>query len=192
MSKANLLAAIAGTNRGILATDAKNQDILAAIAQLETQNPTPCPLEHLERLDGVWRLLYTTSAQLLGFEQLPLIQTGQIYQCIQTQDLTLCNVAELQGVPWLEAIVSVKARIKAASEKRVNVTFERSIIGLQRLLNYQSPQDFVAQLAQPSLPALSFPLSAPQQPAWLDTTYLDDNLRIGRGNRDSVFVLTRV
>ena len=193
MSKANLLAAIAGTNRGIIATEAKNKDILTAITQLEAQNPTPRPLDNLDLLDGVWRLLYTTSSQLLGFEQWPLVQTGQIYQCIQAQNLSLYNIAELHGLPWLDAIVGVFARLTPASEQRVEVNFERSISGLQQFLNYQSPQALVEQLeAQTTIAALNIPLPAQRQTAWLDTTYLDADLRIGRGNRDSVFVLTRI
>jgi hypothetical protein len=193
MSKANLLAAIAGTNRGILATETQNQTIQTAIAQLEAQTPTPRPLDHLDLLNGVWRLLYTTSAQLLGFEKWPFIQTGQIYQCIQAESLTLYNIAELQGLPGLEAIVGVFARLKPVSERRVEVHFERSITGLQRLLNYQSPQTLVRQLdTQQTVNALNIPLPTQRQTAWLETTYLDADLRIGRGSRDSVFVLSRV
>ncbi|MBD2020713.1 fibrillin, partial [Leptolyngbya sp. FACHB-36] len=45
IGKAALLEAIAGTNRGLLATDSKKQAILSAIAQLEDHNPTSRPVE---------------------------------------------------------------------------------------------------------------------------------------------------
>ncbi|HEY9645497.1 MAG TPA: PAP/fibrillin family protein, partial [Chroococcidiopsis sp.] len=66
IGKAELLNAIAGKNRGLLATPIEKQAIMAAIAQLEDRNPTPRPLEAAEMLEGNWRLLYTTSAELLG------------------------------------------------------------------------------------------------------------------------------
>ena len=57
LGKSGLLEAIAGKNRGLLATEADRQQILAAIAQLEDRNPTPRPTEALDLLDGNWRLL---------------------------------------------------------------------------------------------------------------------------------------
>ncbi|HAX76849.1 MAG TPA: fibrillin, partial [Cyanobacteria bacterium UBA11372] len=39
--------------------------------------------------------------------------------------------------------------------------------------------------------ALDFPIESREQRGWLDITYLDEDLRIGRGNEGSVFVLTK-
>jgi len=44
-TKATLLQAIAGKNRGLLASEQDKQAILVAIANLEDLNPTPRPLE---------------------------------------------------------------------------------------------------------------------------------------------------
>jgi len=68
--KQALLEAIAGKNRGILATDTEKRAILSAIAQLEDYNPTPRPVEAGELLEGNWRLLYTTSQELLGLDKI--------------------------------------------------------------------------------------------------------------------------
>jgi hypothetical protein len=38
--------------------------------------------------------------------------------------------------------------------------------------------------------AFDFPIQSEQQ-GWLDITYIDDDLRIGRGNEGSVFVLSK-
>lgn len=75
IGKAELLEAIAGKNRGLLATEQDKQAILIAIAQLEDRNPTPRPVEAAELLDGNWRLLYTTSKSLLNIDQLAITQT---------------------------------------------------------------------------------------------------------------------
>ncbi len=71
IGKAELLEAIAGTNRGLMATQRDKQAILIAIAQLEDRNPTPRPVEAGDLLDGNWRLIYTSSKGLLNIDQLP-------------------------------------------------------------------------------------------------------------------------
>lgn len=192
IGKAALLEAIAGTNRGILASESEKQAILAAIAQLEDRNPTPRPLEAIHLLDGDWRLIYTTSRGILGIDQFPLLKLGQVYQCIHAPEAKLYNIAEVSGVPFLEGIVAVVARFRRITDRRVDVKFERSFIGLQRLIDYQSPSYFIQQLeSEKKFAAIDFQIKDRDQQGWLDVTYLDEDLRIGRGNEGSVFVLTK-
>lgn len=192
LGKAELLELIAGKNRGLLATQTQKQAILSAIAQLEDRNPTPQPVAAGDLLNGDWRLIYTTSRGILGIDQVPLLKLGQVYQCIRAANATVYNIAEVYGMPFLEGIVSVAARFVPASDRRVNVTFERSILGLQRLINYQTPQSFIQQIEAGSrFRAIDLPITNREQRGWLDITYLDQNLRIGRGNEGSVFVLTK-
>lgn len=192
MRKAALLEAIAGKNRGLLATETDKKAILAAVAQLEDTNPNPRPVEASDLLDGNWRLLYTTSRGLLNIDQLPLFKLGQIYQCIRAREARVYNIAEVYGLPYLEGLVSVTARFEPVSERRVLVKFERSISGLQRLIGYESPSQFIQQIETgQKFAALDFSLNSRDQQGWLDITYLDNELRIGRGNEGSVFVLTK-
>ncbi len=193
IGKAELLRAIAGTNRGLLATDTDRQAILAAIAQLEDRNPTPRPLEAADKLDGNWRLLYTTSQELLGIDRVPLLKLGQIYQFVRVQTQQIYNVAEVSGIPFLDGLVSVVAQFEPVSEQRVKVRFNRGIFGLQRLIGYQACDRFVQEIeAGKKFTAFDFAITRADQKGWLDITYLDDDLRIGRGNVGSVFVLTKV
>ena len=193
IGKAALMEAIAGKNRGLLATERDKQAILIAIAQLEDRNPTPRPVEASALLDGNWRLLYTTSKGLLNIDAVPLLKLGQIYQCIRVKTASVYNIAEVYGLPFLEGLVSVAARFEPVSERRVQVKFERSIFGLQRLISYQSPEDFIQQIEMSKkFAAIDINLNSREQQGWLDITYLDDDLRIGRGNEGSVFVLTKV
>lgn len=193
IGKAELLEAIAGTNRGLMATEQDKQAILMASAQLEDRNPTPRPVEAGDLLDGNWRLIYTTSKGLLNIDQLPLLKLGQIYQYIRVKTQSVYNIAEVYGLPYLEGLVSVAASFEPISERRVQVKFERSILGLQRLINYQSPDDFIQQIeAGAKFTAIDFGINSRNQQGWLDITYLDQDLRIGRGNEGSVFVLTKV
>lgn len=194
IAKAELLAAIAGTNRGVITTETDRNLVLDKVVQLEVQNPTPQPLNQRERLSGLWRLIYTTSSDLLGLARLPMLPAGPIYQCIRGQELKLYNILELQGVPFLEGVLCVSARLTPVSERRVQVNFERSVLGLKGLMNYPSLEDLVSRLeTQSPVVALNFPLNSnvERSAGWLETTYLDEDLRIGRGNNDSLFVLTK-
>jgi PAP_fibrillin len=192
IGKSELLEIIAGKNRGLLANASDKQAILSAIAQLEDYNPTPRPLEATELLNGDWRLLYTSSRALLGLDNFPLLKLGQIYQCIRVAEAKIYNIAELYGLPYLEGIVSVAARFEATSEKRVQVKFERSIVGLNRLIKYESPSQFIEEIESgKKFAAVDFGIDSREQQGWLDVTYLDSDLRLGRGNEGSVFVLTK-
>ncbi|WP_009630980.1 PAP/fibrillin family protein [Synechocystis sp. PCC 7509] len=191
--KLALMEAIAGKNRGLLATEPEKVAILGAIAQLEERNPTSSPVEASELLEGDWRLLYTTSSGLLNIDRFPLLKLGQIYQSIRVQTSSIYNIAEIYGLPYLEGLVSVAAKFEPLSQRRVQVKFKRSILGLQRLISYQSPASFIQQIEQgQKFAAVDFALDSREQQGWLDITYLDNDLRIGRGNEGSVFVLTKV
>ncbi len=193
IGKAALLRAIAGKNRGLLATETEKLAISAAAAQLEDHNPTPRPVEAPDQLTGNWRLLYTTSRGLLGLDRLPLLKLGEIYQYIQAKEARIYNIAEIYGLPFLEGLVSVAARFEPTSERRVQVRFERAIAGLQRLMGYQSSSHFVGLIeAKQKFAALDWQLDSRNQQGWLDITYLDEDLRIGRGNEGSLFILSKV
>lgn len=193
LGKTALLEILAGKNRGLLASASDRQAILAAIAQLEDRNPTPQPTAAAALLEGDWRLLYTTSQELLGIDRVPLARLGQIYQCIRVPDAHIYNIAEVTGPPFLDGIVSVKATFTPVSERRVNVRFERFIVGLQRLINYRSPAEFIRAIeAGKRFAAIDAQIDPKkEQRGWLEITYLDEDLRIGRGNEGNVFVLSK-
>lgn len=210
LSKNDLRNAIASKNRGISATENDRQVIASAIAQVEDLNPTPNPLSRADLLAGDWRLLYTTSTELLGIDKVPLAQLGDIYQCIRPELNRIYNIAEVTSLPYCEALVSVVASFEPAttdsiqelsvstvselSQRRVDVSFNRAIFGLQRLLEYQSPAQYIDKIEATEkfnlLQGIDFPIEARQR-GWLEITYLDEDLRIGRGNQGSVFVLTK-
>jgi PAP_fibrillin len=193
IGKTELLEKISGVNRGLLTNETERIAIQSAIAYLEDRNPTPRPVEATSLLEGDWRLLYTTSSDLLGLGRFPLIQLGQIYQCIRIREAKLYNIAELQGLPWLESIVTVSAQFAPITEQRVQVQFQRSILGLKRVLGYHSPAQWIEQInIQPKLKAIDFTIDSQRTPGWLDITYLDADLRIGRGSEGSLFVLTKI
>ncbi len=189
--KDDLMRAIAGQNRGLEASDTDKTAILSAIARLEDRNPTPRPLEAPALLDGNWRLLYTTSRELLNIDRFPFYNLGDIYQCIRLEDRKIYNIAQLQGLPYLDSLVSVAAQFTPTSPVRVTVKFQRFVVGLQRIINYRNPNQFIEALESPQkFLALDSQIQTDRQ-GWLDITYLDETLRIGRGNVGSVFVLAK-
>ncbi len=207
LTKTDLRNEIASTNRGISATATERQAIASMIARLEDLNPTPEPLSATALLAGDWRLLYTTSQELLGIDNFPLATLGNIYQCVRPKQSRIYNIAELSSVPYLEGIVSVVASFAPATDstatpgaetfakKRVDVKFNRAIVGLQRVLGYQSPAQYIQKLETTDkfnlLQGIDFAINAERQQGWLEITYLDGDLRIGRGNQGSLFVLTK-
>lgn len=198
-AKAELLDMIATTDRGRRVSPEQADQIEAQIQSLEALNPTPSPTSAADQLTGNWRTLYTTSRDLLKLSNtLPGLVTGEIYQYIKASEARVINVAELQGWDWLAAwvpggIVSVVASFSVVSERRVEVTFKQFVIGLQPLMSYQIDSFLRLLEHKPEqIPALKIDLPQREQRGWLDITYLDDDLRIGRGSEGSVFVLDKV
>ncbi len=208
ISKTDLRNAVATTNRGLSVTKDGKQAIASMIVELEASNPTPDPLSATNLLAGDWRLLYTTSQELLGIDRVPFAQLGEIYQCVRPELLRIYNIAEINGLPYCEGLVSVVASFAPAvslpsdpiaetlvSRRRVDVRFNRGVIGLQRLLGYESPAQYIEALDSTRkmslLKGIDFSINPTRQQGWLEITYLDADLRIGRGNQGSLFVLTK-
>ncbi|QIZ69447.1 PAP/fibrillin family protein [Oxynema aestuarii] len=193
VGKLDLLSAIAAKNRGLLATKSDNLAILALISQLEDRNPNPRPLDSAKvLLDGNWRLRYTTSQELLGIDRFPLTSLREIYQCVRLDRGRIYNIAEVASLPFLEGAIAVVAEFEAISERRVAVKFLRSIVGLQRAIGYQSPDRLIEEIeGDRKFLALDFKINSQTRRGWIDITYLDEDLRIARGNEGSVFVLTK-
>ena len=191
--KANLINAIAPVNRGLQMTENQRKTIFSAVAYLEELNPNSSPNNTPELLDGNWLLLFTTSQELLGIDRFPLYKLGNIYQCLRVAEGKIFNVAEIKGLPLLSGIVSVCANFTVVSEQRVKVNFERLVAGSQTLLGYQDVNSFIDTLRSPKkLFAIDFQIKREDQKGWLETTYLDQDLRIGRGNEGNLFVLRRI
>jgi PAP_fibrillin len=191
-AKTDLLDILATKNRGLAASNSDKQLIEAAITLTEATNPTLNPIECPELLNGDWRLIYTTSGSLLNLGRIPLAQLGNIYQCIRTDTSNVYNIAEINSLPYLSSLVSIVAKFTPINNQRVQVNFTRSIAGLQKMLDYQSPTAWIDKLnGGQGLLAIDFPIDNPNADSWLDTTYLDETMRISRGNQGSVFVLVK-
>ena len=103
----------------------------------------------------------------------PLVENLQVLDPATNRGM---NLLRLNGPLGAVAAISVVAHLEVAGEQRVNVRFERGGWIGPRLGSFRP--ELMAKVGQ------SFP-------AWLDITYLDDWLRICRGNAGTVFALIR-
>ncbi|CAN4083728.1 unnamed protein product [Withania somnifera] len=207
-----------GTNRGLSASSETRAEIVELITQLESKNPTPAPTEALTLLNGKWILAYTSFSglfPLLSRGTLPLIRVEEISQTIDSETFTVQNSVVFAG-PLATTSISTNAKFEVRSPKRVQIKFDEGIIGTPQLTDsielpenveflgqkidlspfkglLTSIQDTASSVAKTisSQPPIKFPISNSNAQSWLLTTYLDDELRISRGDAGSVFVLIK-
>lgn len=161
--KAELLDLIRPVQRGVIATDDDKAAIDKAACQLEKLNPTPNCLTS-ELLNGKWELLYTTSESILKSKNPPFLRPwGAIYQLLDNTTLTARNV---ETAPFFNQVF---AELTPKSKNAVVVQFKQfKLFGL-------------------------VPITAPPTARGeLTITYLDDDLRVSRGDKGNLFVLRMV
>ncbi|CAJ1975814.1 unnamed protein product [Sphenostylis stenocarpa] len=217
--KKALVDSFLGTDRGLKATSETRAEIVELITQLEAKNPTPAPTDALTLLDGKWILAYTSFAGLFPLlsrgTTLQLVKVEEISQTIDSQNFTVQNSVQFAG-PLATTSISTNAKFDVRSPKRVQIKFEEGIIGTPQLTDsleipenveflgqkidltpfkgiLSSVQDTASSVARTisSQPPLKIPISNSNAQSWLLTTYLDQELRISRGDGGSVFVLIK-
>uniref|UniRef100_A0A0E0LYJ7 Plastid lipid-associated protein/fibrillin conserved domain-containing protein n=1 Tax=Oryza punctata TaxID=4537 RepID=A0A0E0LYJ7_ORYPU len=215
--KAKLKEALYGTERGLRASSETRAEVVELITQLEARNPTPAPTEALTLLNGKWILAYTSFSQLfplLGSGSLPqLVKVEEISQTIDSENFTVQNCIKFSG-PLATTSVSTNAKFEVRSPKRVQIKFDEGIIGTPQLTDsivlpekfeffgqnidltplkgiFSSIENAASSVARTisGQPPLKIPIRTDNAESWLLTTYLDDELRISRGDGSSIFVL---
>ncbi|XP_027089672.1 light-induced protein, chloroplastic-like [Coffea eugenioides] len=216
--KKRLVDSFYGTDRGLSASSETRAEVVELITQLEAKNPTPAPTEALTLLNGKWILAYTSFIglfPLLSRGTLPLVKVEEISQTIDSEAFTVENVVQFAG-PLATTSITTNAKFEVRSPKRVQIKFEEGVIGTPQLTDsielpesvellgqkidlnpvkglLTSVQDTASSVAKSisSRPPLKFSLSNRNAESWLLTTYLDDELRISRGDGGSIFVLIK-
>lgn len=215
--KSALLDSLFGTERGLTARGETKAEINELITQLESQNPTPSPSEAIELLTGNWKLVYTSNSELialLALSRIPFVTIGDIVQKIDGQ--TAENQIQI-SVPFSRTSFSTVASLEVRSPTRLQVKFEEGIVRTPELLEdidipssvsvmgqtvdvsaalkpiESSVKDAVAQIGSfiSQQPDLKIPISGERAQTWLLTTFLDDDTRIMRGDKGSVYVLVK-
>eukprot|EP00850_Spirogloea_muscicola_P005427 SM000025S08322 [mRNA] locus=s25:16680:18798:- [translate_table: standard] len=172
----------------------QRQRALELLQALEKCNPTSDPIMS-PLVSGTWTLLYTaptdeaTVDKFAGTEEGPFLarvkpaafdtvkQTGST-QVIDTNRMKVDNIANFTffGMPGslcINGSFEKSPPLPGRGAVRLNVVFEK----------------FVVRVGP--LGPVTMPLGWIQPKGWVDTTYLDEDLRIGRGDKGSIFVATR-
>ncbi|MBD2655181.1 PAP/fibrillin family protein [Synechocystis sp. FACHB-383] len=180
------------TNR-TLPANTSNQ-IEALVTAIEALNPNLSPLLYSPQLlDGNWLLNYSTAREIRSLDKLPLgLKVGRIYQIINVPNQSFLNQAFVYHPLGLaKGYVKVTAKFEIAKpagevlpDKRINVEFLERIISVQKLMGVATPQLDPAKVVPARSPEGRIP--------FLEITYLDEDLRIGRGGEGSLFVLSKV
>jgi hypothetical protein len=162
--KTKILDLATETKRGITATPEKQQEMLELFEKLEKLNPTKAPLTS-PKVNGDWSLDYSTSESIIGKGGFPRV--GPIVQNINTNDLSAQN-SEVVSYFGLKVPRKITAELSPENKQFTNVLFKKFTIGP---ISFDAPDSFRGGL---------------------DITYVDDDVRLTRGDKGNIFVLTRM
>ncbi|KAI3909248.1 hypothetical protein MKW98_009674 [Papaver atlanticum] len=160
--KEELLQAIAPLDRGAEATPEDQERIDKIARELETVNSVKEPLKS-DLLNGKWELIYTTSASILQTQRPKLLRSRANYQAINADILRAQN---MESWPFFN---QVTADLTPLNSRKVAVQFDQfKILGL-------------------------IPVKAPGRARGeLEITYLDEELRVSRGDKGNLFILKMI
>ncbi|MED6119524.1 hypothetical protein PIB30_012715 [Stylosanthes scabra] len=161
--KEELFDTIEPLDRGAEASAEDQQRVDQIASKLEAVNPVMEPLKS-DLLNGKWELLYTTSQSLVQTQRPKLLRpNGKIYQAINVDTLRAQNI---ETWPFFN---QATANLLPVNSTRVLVKFD--FFKIASLIPIKSPGSGRGQL---------------------EITYLDQDLRISRGNRGNLFILKMV
>lgn len=163
--KNEILSLATKTERGLTETEEEKNRMQRLFEDLETLNPTSSVLTS-PFLSAVWDLKYTTSSNILGRgSKIPKV--GKILQTINAEKLTAENSETVKFFRFLKVPQKVTAELTPVSDSEVAVQFKWFKIGP---ISFPAPSYFRGSLK---------------------ITYLDDEWRLSRGDKGSIFVLTK-
>jgi hypothetical protein len=145
------------------------------IRELENESATPA---NLARIAGTWDCLFTTSRFVLGLNKLPLLALSAVHQIIEINQDGLAgyylNIAELSRVNEVRLTCGEYAAITLSPSD-------------PQMLDVHYQWFYVAMRALPSR-QIRVPF---HKSGWQRHIYMDNELRIVRGNEGGLFILER-
>ncbi|KAK9864692.1 hypothetical protein WJX84_007382 [Apatococcus fuscideae] len=183
--KQKISRALEGLNRGIFGIQASRQAaILSLVEDLEQHTMVSEPTEHLQTVQGCWRLLFST-IKIQGVKKTRLglrevVSLGDFLQIIDTSNSAAVNqvLFSLNLFGRLPGKLTINATYKAVSPLRVQVTFANAKLEPRQLQElFASQLDVLLSIFNPE--------------GWLDITYVDHSHRVGRDQKGNVFYLER-
>lgn len=162
--KQDLLDLSRATQRGLTQSPEQKEKIRQIFVMLEKQNPHKKSLAS-KLTSGKWNLEYTTSDSILGRKS--PFKRDKIIQILDTTALTVEN-SEVVDYKLFKLKQKVTAELSPISPSAVAVQFKQFSFG--NVLRFNAPESFKGTL---------------------DITYVDEDMRLSRGDKGNIFVLTR-
>lgn len=193
-TKLKLLQLAASTGRGELASIAQRNLVEDLVMQLESMSPTLSPLESPD-IDGVWQLVYCSKPlyKINPFylpAATPLGDLGVITQTISMDLGELVNEAEVHSFPAVNGTIVSIARILPVNETRMELQLDRVTLRAKDIagrfdlggLKFDVPVERIYERLQRGQSGRAF----------LDISFLDEDMRICRGRERTIYVFTKM
>lgn len=216
-----LIEAVSGTNNGKSATAAQQLNVLERVQTLETLRPAPDDVltspDLLKTLDGVWYLQYTSPSKVGDSDSFPdawkpvnvreglsqiddrpfLVDRGALVSAAgipvetanrvvkQIFNVTASRVRNEINLSWGRVEVEGTFRKSDSVSNRAIVGFDSADIYLDSLGGVKIELGWIFKTVLPLVRGGS------RDNGWIETTFVDDDIRIARGNRGTLFILTR-
>lgn len=213
--KADLLEAVSYTNNGKTASPSTQTRVLRLVREIETEEPPSETLlsnpEEAKALDGVWYLQYTSPSVVGDEENFPdawkpsFASEGDTK--IETRSFDAKGSVSAQGINVdvsnrvVKQIFDIDQGLFANEVEldfgmvRVAGTFRQSENVPTRAIAAFREADISLNIGITLRLGFLFAFLAAVRgtydSGWLETTYLGEDMRIGRGNKGTMFVLTR-
>ncbi|KAJ6327107.1 hypothetical protein OIU78_014065 [Salix suchowensis] len=215
--KRSLVDTVYGTDFGFRASPEIRAEALELVNQLEVINPTPAPVDATGLLDGKWVLVYTAFSELLPLlaaGATPLLKVKSISQTIDASSLSIVNSTTLSS-PFATFSFSASATFEVRTPSRIQVEFKEGVLQPPEInssielpenvdlfgqkINLFPVQQSLGPLQEAAAnigriisgqPPLKVPIPGNRASSWLIITYLDEDLRISRGD-GGLFVLAK-
>ncbi|PIN00817.1 hypothetical protein CDL12_26677 [Handroanthus impetiginosus] len=167
----NILSKVVNTDRGVLLTRDEHQKVAQVADELQNfciDEPVKCPL-----IFGEWDVLYCSNPTSPGggyrsaFGRL-VFNTKEMMQAVEAPDIVR-NRVSFSLLGFLDGEVSLNGKLTALDGKWIQVVFEPPELKVGGLeFSYGGESEVKLQI-----------------------TYIDENIRLGKGSRDSLFVFQR-
>ncbi|KMT09221.1 hypothetical protein BVRB_6g133230 [Beta vulgaris subsp. vulgaris] len=184
LTKASIYQAIEGINRGVFGiTSEKKREIEDLVMELEANNPTSNPLLNLDKVSGCWKLIYSTIT-ILGSKRTKLglrdfVNLGDFLQIIDIAEGKAVNIINFSARGLnLFGQLRIQSSFSVASPSRVNIKYDNSHITPEQLMNlFAKNYGLLLNIFNPE--------------GWLEITYIDDTMKVGRDDKGNIFILER-
>ncbi|KAL0335197.1 UNVERIFIED_CONTAM: putative plastid-lipid-associated protein 4, chloroplastic [Sesamum radiatum] len=185
--KEELLEAIAPLDRGAEATPEDQQKIDQIARKLEAVSPTKEPLKS-DLLNGKWELVYTTSQSILQTQRPKFLRSRRNFQAINVDTLRAQNMESWPFFNQAPILVTICRKVKSLCPSLTNLTPLQVTANLTPL----NSKKVAVQFDVFKIGGL-IPIKAPGRARGeLEITYLDEELRVSRGDKGNLFILTMV